>query len=60
MSRNWICEVCGWSGSGTARSIHADKHRKYFQELLKTKRYLTWRDVVYHAIKEAEKREARK
>lgn len=38
MSRTWICEICGWSEGGTTTSIHADKHRKYFQELLKTKR----------------------
>ena len=49
MSRLWFCEICGWKGSGTTRSIHADKHRKYFQKLLKTKRYLSWQDVICQA-----------
>lgn len=53
MSRTWICEICGWNGNGTARSIHCDSHRKKALEILKTKNtsfpvqmYVNWKIVV--------------
>jgi hypothetical protein len=53
MSRTWTCEICGWRGSGTSRSIHCDRHRKEALEILLIQNqdfskqlYLNWNIVI--------------